>query len=229
MATPIAVSDRWSPSLDALLEWLWLDERGLALPNPDLTNIIQADLPLFKGEIKGEWYWCVSSPYYLQQSEQITRYRKRWDYQDKHLDWGKKKAKVNTSEGVTKSYDLPLKLVETPRIDWFAVGDKEEIERLLFLCDFIGKKRSQGKGQVCRWEVREIEGDYSLWDVYGNLARPMPLSLIGAVAGTPPFNGGACYDFVNNCGIMNWGWRTPYWLPANQNLCLMPLYNIKVA
>ena len=206
MATAIAVSDNWSPMLDGLLQWLWLDERGLATSNPQSNQIIEAPIPLRKDCIKEVEFWACSAPFYQQQIEEKTRYRKRWDYQDKHCNWGKKKAKVNSSEGHTKSYDLPLRIVETPRIDWFCVGNPDEILSLLARCQNLGKKRSQGKGQVYKWEINEIDEDWSLYR-NGKLTRPFPLELVDDPMG---------YDF------MRWGWNPPVWLLSNQVTCLMP-------
>lgn len=206
LATAIAVSDNWSPMLDGLLQWLWLDMRGLAHPDPKANQIIKAPIPLRKDCIKGVEFWACSSPFYQILGEEKTRFRKRWDYQDKALNWGKKKAKINTSEGTTKSYDLPLRVVETPRIDWFCVGSPDSLLALLNQCHNLGKKRSQGKGQVYRWEVTEIENDWSLYR-YGRLTRPFPLELVDDPMG---------YD------MMRWGWNPPVWLSQNQVTCLMP-------
>lgn len=205
LSTPLAVSDNWSPMLDGLLQWLWLESRGLASANPDPNNIIQAPIPLRRDNFKGKEFWACSAPFYQVLSEQKIRYRKRWDYQDRHCNWGKKKAKVNTSEGTTKSYDLPLRLIETPRLDWFAVGDMGAVLDLLIPCQNIGKKRSQGKGQVYRWEVREVAEDWSLYR-NGRLTRPFPAELLEELSG---------YDF------MLWGWNPPVWLPENKTVCAM--------
>lgn len=209
MATPLAVSDNWSPALDALLEYLWLDERGLISPHPTKENLIPADIPLRKDSCQQESFWACSSPFYIYESEQVDRFRKRWDYQDRHLNWGKKKAKVDTQQGATKSYDLPLRLINVPRLDWFAVGDLEQVEKLLAGCTNLGKKRSYGKGQVYRWEVKEIEEDWSLYK-NNRLTRPFPASLLDSFEG---------YD------LMRWGWKTPSWLPESVALCAMPPNN----
>lgn len=216
LATPFVVYDAFSPSLDAIIEWYWLKERGLASPNPDSDSLVQADLPLLKGDIQGEWYWCVSSPHYLLEGQQTTRMRRRWDCHDKHLDWGGKRAKFSTSEGHTKGYDLPNYLRSTPQIDWFAVGDRDEILRLLQQCTGIGKKLSQGFGQVIRWEVQEFDQDWHLWGAAGQLMRPIPVQLL-----TQEIPGK-----IDGITILRWGWRPPARLPCNQEVCAMPMYNV---
>lgn len=213
LATPFATYDDYSPSLDSLLEWIWLDARGLATPNPDPESLIQAPLPLGKGEIGGEWYWQVSSPHYRIECEETTKFRKRWDYHDVALDWGKRKAKFHTSEGAEKNYDLPLYLRTTSAIAWYAVGDAAGVRELLAGCAGIGKKRSHGWGQVLRWEVEEVEYDWHLWGPSGQLMRPMPVRLMPL-------------EKVDGAFLLSWGWRPPAWLAVNQELCVMPTKNV---
>lgn len=208
LATPIAVSDSWSPRLDNLLCWLWLDTQGLVSPDPRAGQLIEADIPLQRRTIKQTEFWACSAPFYQSIGEQKIKYRKRWDYQEYHCDWGKKKAKVNTQEGPTKAYDLPLRLLEIPRIDWFCVGNLSDTKELLSRCSHLGKKRSQGKGQVYQWEVREFEHDWSLWKD-GLLTRPFPIELIENVGSYPKIN------------MMEWGWKSPAWLPENRSICMM--------
>lgn len=207
LASPMAVLDDWSPMLDGLLQWLWLDQENLAASSPQPDTLIEAPIPLRQDAIKEQKFWACSSPFYQIESEQIIRYRKRWDYQDRYCAWGKRKAKVNSGEGNTKSYDIPLRLVVTDRVDWFAVGDPEPISRLLANCTNIGKKRSQGKGQVSSWNVKEFSCDWSLYR-NGRLTRPFPAHLMPSIEG---------YD------LFFWGWKPPVWLPQNQIMCCMPI------
>lgn len=212
LGNALAVSDDWSPSLDALLIKLLLDERGLATSNPtpeDVAanqSVIDANMPIKKGEIGREWYWQTSSPCYLYESEQIERIHKRWDCQDKNLDWQGKRRKWSTSEGQQKSWTVLIPERITSRIDWYCVGDSGEILRLLSLCDAIGKKH---RTQVTEWTATEWD-DWHLWDDSDRLMRPMPASLI---------------DAPREFSIRNWAWRPPTHLPENVAKCLMPTKN----
>ena len=218
----IAVSDDWSPSLDSLIDLSVLQKEAthLVCPNPSLEQIKESEKyyekyhPIAKTEFEGEVFRACSSPYYLFQAEDTTRYRKRWDYQEKHLDWGKKKAKFSTSEGHTKSYDLPLYLRVVNSIDWFCIGDLQTLKQYLSFIRYLGKKRSYGYGQIEKWEVKEFTQDWSLFKD-GLITRPIPFRLVQ----NQPFHGNT---------IMRWGWRSPYWLPENQDICLMPKNNCKV-
>ena len=135
---------------------------------------------------------------------------KRWDYQEHALNWGKRKAKWETSQDAEKSYDLPLYCINISALYWYIVGDKQELERLLKQCNYIGKKRSYGNGQVSQWDVIPIESDYHLFKD-GNLMRPMPYKLIA-----PLLDKKIKYD------LLQWGWKPPVNIPENQSLCALP-------
>lgn len=217
LASPIQVFEDWTPSLDALLEWLILDEIGQSAANPTPEQvaatrpIVEAQMPIHKASLQGEWYWAVSGPQYLLLGEQQDRLRKRWDCQEYYLDWRGKRQKWSTSEGHTKSFDVPQFLRVTDRIDWFAVADLSGLGKWLttWRCGRIGKKR---RAIVWDWQFQEIATDrHLLWD--GVLMRPIPISLM------PPGE----YSF----SVMDWGWRPPYWLPTNQAKCAMPTQSVR--
>lgn len=216
MATPLVAYDDWSPSLDALIEYQLLERLGLIEPNPTEASVLKnlpilfEQMPIARKMLNGQWYWAVSSPHYIENHQQTTRFRKRWDYQELHLDWGKKRAKVNGSEGHFKAYDKPRYDREMQTIHWFCIGDQPAIAELLQPVTNLGKKRSQGCGQVHKWEVLPFEHDWHL--CRGNsLARPIPVGMI-----EPP-------QAIN---MMNWGWRPPTWLAANKSMCYMPTDNV---
>lgn len=216
MATPLVAYDDWSPSLDALIEYQLLDRLNLITPNPTAADaeknlpLIFNDMPIARKILNGQWYWAVSSPHYIENHQQTSKFRKRWDYQEHHLEWGKKRAKVDSSQGHFKAYDLPRYDREMQTIHWFCVGDRDGITELLQPVTNLGKKRSQGCGQVHKWEVIRFEHDWHLWR--GNsLARPMPINMIPQ---------------PQSINMMNWGWRPPTWLAANKSMCFMPTDNV---
>lgn len=216
MATPLVAYDDWSPSLDALIEYQLLERLGLIEPNPTEASVLKnlpilfEQMPIARKMLNGQWYWAVSSPHYIENHQQTTRFRKRWDYQELHLDWGKKRAKVNGSEGHFKAYDKPRYDREMQTIHWFAVGDRDRILELLQPVTNLGKKRSQGCGQVHKWEVLPFEHDWHLWRG-DKLARPMPVGMIPQ---------------PQSINMMQWGWRPPTWLAANKSMCFMPTDNV---
>lgn len=214
LSNGIAVYDDWSPSLDNLLIDLLLKNQGVNTPDVNvltpnkLNRLLRNSLPL---QINKEPFFChCSSPIYKYTIEDQSRYRKRWSPdQDGRIDWGKRKAKFSTSEGPEKSYDLPLFIRITPRIDWFCVGDKSGVLELLQYATGLGKKRSLGFGQVAEWVVSPVEEDWSIIKE-GKLTKPLPVDLAHELGVT---------SFHN---MMIWGWRPPAWLERNKVMCMMP-------
>ena len=214
LSNGIAVYDDWSPSLDNLLIDLLLKNQGINTPDFNvftankLNRLLRKSLPL---QINKEPFFChCSSPVYKYTIEDQSRYRKRWSPdQDGRIDWGKRKAKFSTSEGAEKSYDLPLFIRLTPRIDWFCVGDKTGILDLLQYATGLGKKRSLGFGQVAEWKVTSIKDDWSIIKD-GKLTKPLPVDLAYELGVTTFHN------------MMIWGWRPPAWLERNKVMCMMP-------
>lgn len=216
LLTGFAAFDDWSPDLAGLLEWLILDSRGLACPNPTpeaveaSRPIVDELMPLARREIGGEWYWATSSPCYTYATEYISKFRKRWapGIDSPAPDWGKRKAKWDGSAGAEKSYDLPNYIRVTDAVTWYCVGDTDGVWDVLQNCTGIGKKRAHGHGQITHWEVTEIGHDWHLYGPNGELMRPIPANALPAQVG--------------QIAIRQWGWRPPAWLPSNKHRCAMP-------
>lgn len=73
---------------------------------------------------------------------------------------------INLSGGPTKSFRIPLETgwLRRDRIDWFVVGDRDEILRLLSWISHLGKRRGVGLGALAKgpdmrplWEVEAVE------------------------------------------------------------------------
>lgn len=221
MLTPLAVSDDWTPNLESVLEWLILEEQQMIVANPteqDVTNsqsTVDKFMPISKGYLKDDWYWQVSSPCYYYLTEQTDRIRKKWNpgVDSPSPDWGKRKAKWQTSEGPEKSYDLPLYFRIAKTITWYCVGKPNELKRYLLQCSHLGKKRSIGYGAVSQWSIEPIAEDRHL--IYQNhLMRPIPTEYAESLN---------IKQWQYN--VRNWGWRPPAWLPSNKRRCAMPLVN----
>ena len=92
--------------------------------------------------------------------------------------------RVHISGGPAKSYRIPLETIhlEARRLDWYAVGERREIEELLAISRYIGKRRAVGLGRVERWEVEPCEP----WPGFplvrdGRALRPLPPDWPGLV------------------------------------------------
>jgi CRISPR type IV-associated protein Csf3 len=207
----MAVSDDYTPDLAALLEWSWFDARGIAI-SPTAETIQDSEIPVQKVAYAPYWYWAVSAPHYRCLGESQDRARKRWDADQAHpVRWGKRRAVIQTACGPEKSYDLPIYLRHVERVDWWCVGDSDEVLRLLMRVSGLGKRRNIGYGQISGWRVQSVDQDYHLCGPEGQLMRPMPVA------------GGQIYQ---DAPIMSWAYRPPGWLPNLRVPCYMPNNNV---
>ncbi|MBW2084456.1 MAG: hypothetical protein JRI54_00270 [Deltaproteobacteria bacterium] len=195
----IATYDLFLP-LDSILAEVWIrlnhPEAMIASQSSIMPeNLIVPDLPLEKRGEDDDWYWACSFACGKPQREEIVHWHKRLDFDDaqKYIDFGKKRGKVNVKSGQYKNYRMPLVTYLMPKLEWYAVGEKNKIEILLKYVTHIGKKRSQGFGRVVRWTVGE-------W--------PEDLSYLRAI---PDEN-----------GDVEMGIRSPYWLAWQWTRVLIP-------
>lgn len=143
--------------------------------------------------------------------EFVGTWAKRWD--DRHDDivtGFKGITRVDIGAGHFKNYHMPIVLKSYSRIEFYVRGNLEEVERLLNNYIFyLGKKGSQGYGQVRKWEFEEIEEDWSLWE-NGKPMRPIPAK--------------ECIYYIenNNYNLQTYSTIPPYWRDDCRELCLMP-------
>jgi CRISPR type IV-associated protein Csf3 len=109
--------------------------------------------------------------------EYVGSWSKRWD--DKNDDIvefrGRGKKRIDIGAGYYKNYHMPLVLKSYKTITFYVRGDMGEIERLLNNYIFyLGKKGSQGYGQIRKWEFEEIEENWSVWKDNKPM-RPIPV------------------------------------------------------
>lgn len=140
-----------------------------------------------------------------------TFYKKGYDNfnDDIILFSGKGKQIIDTGRGRYKNYIKTLQVKAWPRIEFYARGDGNEIERLLKThITHLGKKASQGYGEVAKWTVEEIIPDYSLMKD-GKAMRPIPLD---------GFNRDI---FVGDHYIEEHALIPPAWRHDNRDICIM--------
>lgn len=70
-------------------------------------------------------------------------------------------GRINTKAGYMKSYRHPVPVLLIPEITWYAVGDAQEITRMVNQISWIGKNRSQGFGWINQWRVESWSEDWS--------------------------------------------------------------------
>jgi len=174
MASPIATTG--FIYLDGLLAAAVMKEKlGDEYYNnkPNEQELIDIDLPL----VKQYGVWCASVGF-GDNREAVASWSKRWD--DKNDDIvkfkGKGKARVDIGSGHFKNYHMPLVIKSYKTINFYAKGDIKEVERLLTTyITHIGKKASQGYGEILNMKFEEIDEDYSQFKG-GRPTRPIPVS-----------------------------------------------------
>lgn len=122
--------------------------------------------------------------------ESVKEYREHYhkSFPAYHADLleEKQRTKFPRGGGVLKSIRLPLRKSRTQKVVWFAeLRTGKELGRapasklrcLLKRIEFLGKKTSQGHGQVARWTVEKTDTE-AHWIHEGVLMRPLPISLV---------------------------------------------------
>lgn len=163
-----------------------------------------------------DWYfacsWAQPQPWWV--AEGTDRWNKRFDSALADLvDFRSRRGKVITEQGKYKAYHMPIFYRVTDKIEWYCVGDMEEIGALLCTMTHIGKKGVQGWGRVTHWKVELWPEDWSVWHD-GRLMRGVPerdvLEMIR--------QGGKFESF----DIVNYGLRPSYYRRRNQRRLAVP-------
>jgi hypothetical protein len=155
--------------------------------------------------------YFIASKMFFDESELIEdtqRWRKRWDQKHQNLaDFGKKLRQVEIVRGQFKSYDVPIstKLI---RNCWF-VFQSDDIKQVEYLIEnwifFIGKKRSQGYGEIKSFAIEETVFDFD------TIYRPIPKILVSPE--TMIKTGTITFSYC--------AWKPPYWSPGNFAECVI--------
>jgi CRISPR type IV-associated protein Csf3 len=133
----------------------------------------------------------------------IARWKKKWDEENDNLvTFREKKERIEHKRGFFKQYDMPLVILSTPEMTFYARGDAKRIEIILRYLTHIGKKSSQGFGEIREKKIEVIEQDWSLWRD-GQPMRAIPIIKEG-------------------CLMLFCGYRFPYWDRRNQDICIVP-------
>lgn len=197
-------------NLDSILAYAWmLIHHPDILQNRDLRidNLIEPDLPLAKDE---DGRWKTSVGFYIQYEERIEYWHKKINDFDAltYVNFEGKRGKINSQSGEFKAYRMPQLIRVVSDIQFYCVGDPDEIHRLLSLVTNIGKKGSQGYGYVKEWFIEEIENDYSDIGPYG-IMRPKPFT-------------GEYLDTGESYLIKKIRLKPPYHLHVDRVPCIIP-------
>lgn len=189
--------------------------RGLLKDSPHTTlpaestlpKSIDYELPILKRNQKQDsWYYAASFADYPKDVVVGKTFYTSSFKADKSITRLDKLITIQNQKGKFKSVHNTLYYLSCNYIDWYVTGDKAQIQELLIHLTSIGKKVSQGFGQVKEWEVRE-------WPHEWYMKRDM------RVMRSIPVNDPSKHNHVKL-----WGVRPSYWLPKHQFLCLVPRY-----
>lgn len=143
--------------------------------------------------------------YEVQESAgQTHTFLKKWDEESDYMaDFGKSRRAVHIDRGEFKTKQIPLRIVNTPRV-WFYFRS-EKVEEVARLIDKhiagIGKKVSRGYGFFRGFTITLIEEDIFA----SQIMRPIPAT------GKETIMPGQRYEYR--------AWKPPYWHPGNFTIC----------
>jgi len=220
LAGPIAMLPHDGLPLDSVLEFAafrqgWQEvlqhydangERYLPRMENEPANFI---LPVKRigHKVDPDWYWSASWVEFPEGYEvDRVHWNRRFDGADaqlgKHLTFMGRSEKINVTSGRYKAYHMPMCLIVAPIAQWFCLGTYDGIAQLLQSVTHLGKKRSQGYGEVLRWTVEACREDYSCWRD-GQPMRAVP-------------------DQPGNFTRQYHGIRPPYWHHLRRRFCITP-------
>lgn len=155
------------------------------------------------------WHYACSFAQFPQHTvEDKQTFNKRFAInRSDMIDFGKRKGQFEFAKGRYKQLHITVYCRSMLYIDWYAKGDKKELERLLPFCTHLGKKTSQGFGSVLRWDVKKWHAD---WSIRGerNGRKNQIMRAIPVRDGVSPYT---------------YGIRPSYWNERHQFSCLLPL------
>lgn len=223
MSAPISMMPHEGLCLDSILEYVvansrrWRDsvvQRVILPQSKDGSRRLPRGTAInFRIPVKRighrddpNWVWSCSWAEFPEGFEtDMTHWNKRFDggvpSLAPHLDIGRA-SKVSLSSGRYKAYHMPLPLVVTPLVRWFVNGDPARIAELLTRVTHLGKKVSQGNGQVTQWWIYRHHEDWSL----ARDGKPMR----------------AIPDRPGDHRRRHIGLRPPYWHHETRRLCIAP-------
>lgn len=176
-------------------------------------ELIHPNLPLERRERAGQWYWACS--WADVEKIALAHTGDGWVKGFAANDAGRYVGKrtVQLSKGPDKLYNMPIHLTTVSELSWYAMGNPDEIRRLLNEnYQAIGKKNAYGNGQLefyddgNRWKVEAWHSDWSERDGEGKLTRGIPLE----------------DTFSADSKTAIYGVRPPYHVAANQIRLEMP-------
>lgn len=210
LLTPVSFID--IPTFDGILSYAFAREKlkgqrfvqKLNLTKEEILDFSEMPIAMHENGyfMASRMFWDKSKAI-----EHTQRWRKRWaNKYDGIADFGNKIRKVRINSSEFKSYDMPLRVMSIDSV-WFYFQSEsmQEVDRLVRKwIYFIGKKRSQGYGEISFFNIKKAEFDFS------KIFRPIPSESLKI-------------DFqkFEKIEIRYCAWKPPYWLPENFAQCVV--------
>lgn len=139
-------------------------------------------LPLSRCTSEDDWYWAATCG--VPDTEPEDAPEARVFFQGVDVEHAKSYAvrplpEVFARKGSYRDVMMPVAVTLASTLTWFAVGDRQQVLRLLEPVRAVGRRRATGEGVVLHWTVEEIDGDpltiAHMGDT-GRLLRPVPIA-----------------------------------------------------
>jgi hypothetical protein len=221
----VAWAGTWGIALDGLLAAQVHAEHKTQLHStgqphtPVLEQPDPADLklPLARCTRSDEWHWAATCAWPVDGHDLLPDVRwwsARVDHQHLETLTSELPTNLREREGRYRARWMPLLATICTAVTWHAVGDLNQVAKLLDPIGAIGKKRAAGQGRVLRWSVTTADqmDEWSAAHLHpdGSLGRPTPP---GCLDGRPD---------VHDGGTGAAGLRPPYLHPARQRHLHLP-------
>ena len=150
--------DPWSPTLDGLLAASLMRQRlgeedfTLGALRPSAMSPVDG-LPLERCAHADLWWYACSSPIHRRDALVERRWLHRRFDAAQAVDLLPTARRIATTAGPLKDYRISELRRVVPAVYWHAIGDAEEIARLLHGIEAIGAGRARGHGEVAEWTV----------------------------------------------------------------------------
>ena len=224
LGSPVASSDPYI-HLDSFVSFAAgvesIGHDGLAeMDDGGEPEYFEDEMPFRTYEVDGDWVWATTAAGIatpdgpdIEEHERwsATKWRKRFDVDPVHQI---KDTQINTSSGAFKSYNAALPYTGADELTFFfEPADGTDPERVVEMIEThvsgIGKKRSQGFGQIRDIKVVDATGAVeSAVHHNGTFLRSVPATFGERV--------------VPNTCIERRTIRPPYWHAANQEMAYTP-------
>lgn len=178
LQTPV-ISDGFLP-LDSFLYYQHvrniLGAEIIAKPNePTIKDTDIPSLPLHKSGENEKWFYNSSFAIWPKCTIEGSSFKVQQGDWVRYLQYLSDKAKkIDIMRGKFKVNHIKLYYRFARYIDWYCLGNLEKIQKLLNFTTAIGKNTGDGWGQILRWELQEVEQDYSVFGKNGELMRAIP-------------------------------------------------------